>query len=210
MNFSILSSLGTLAGMVGPLLFLAVFSLEGWLRPGYSPISMFISELSLGTRGWIQVTNFFVYGVLLLIFAVALVWIHNQRDMSLIGPLVIGLIAICLLASGYFATDPSGTTVRSTAGLIHSVFGAIAFALMPISCFLFLNSNRYGGTFNAWTLVAGIIIAVSVILLSIAIRAPSAKELLVPWIGLIQRGALVPHMLWLVMLAVETRKNLNM
>ena len=41
-------TLGGWAGMVGSALFVAVFSLEGLLRPGYDPRSTFISELSIG------------------------------------------------------------------------------------------------------------------------------------------------------------------
>ncbi len=54
------------AGMIGPVLFAATFTIEGWLRPGYNPNSMFVSELSLGPRGWIQILNFIVFGVLFL------------------------------------------------------------------------------------------------------------------------------------------------
>jgi len=39
------------AGMLGPALFVGVFTLEGWLRPGYAPKAMYISALSLGPRG---------------------------------------------------------------------------------------------------------------------------------------------------------------
>ena len=38
--------------MIGPALFVSIFTIEGWLRPGYSACSMFVSELSLGPRGW--------------------------------------------------------------------------------------------------------------------------------------------------------------
>ena len=62
-------TLASWAGMIGPTLFVAVFTLEGWLRPGYNPLSMVVSELSLGPRGWIQITNFLMLGVLFLIFA---------------------------------------------------------------------------------------------------------------------------------------------
>ena len=43
--------LGSVAGITTPVLFVAVFLVEGWLRPGYQPLSMFVSELSLGPRG---------------------------------------------------------------------------------------------------------------------------------------------------------------
>jgi Protein of unknown function (DUF998) len=52
--------LGAIAGRIGPLLFVATFTIAGWLRPGYRAREMFVSELSLGSRGWIQIANFIV------------------------------------------------------------------------------------------------------------------------------------------------------
>jgi hypothetical protein len=43
--------------MIGPALFVLVFTLEGWLRPGYDPLAMYVSALSLGPSGWIQITQ---------------------------------------------------------------------------------------------------------------------------------------------------------
>ena len=40
---------GAWAGIIGPVLFVTIFTLEGWLRPGYKPFEMFVSALSLGT-----------------------------------------------------------------------------------------------------------------------------------------------------------------
>ena len=46
--------------MIGPALFVVTFTIEGCLRPGYRAREMFVSELSLGPRGWIQIANFIV------------------------------------------------------------------------------------------------------------------------------------------------------
>ena len=54
------TKLAAWAGIIGPTLFLLVFTLEGWLRPGYQPQTMYVSDLSLGPRGTIQIINFIV------------------------------------------------------------------------------------------------------------------------------------------------------
>ena len=59
----------TWAGIIGPPLFVAIFTLEGWFRSGYEPTRMYVSELSLGSRGWIQNVNFVVFGLLFLVFS---------------------------------------------------------------------------------------------------------------------------------------------
>lgn len=61
--------LGAVAGSLGAVIFVTVFTLEGWLRPGYDSRSMFVSELSLGPRGFVQILNFLFLGVSQLLFA---------------------------------------------------------------------------------------------------------------------------------------------
>jgi hypothetical protein len=61
---SLLPHLLLLGGVVGPLLFVLVIWLEGALRSGYDLLRHFDSELALGKRGWIQITNFLMAGVL--------------------------------------------------------------------------------------------------------------------------------------------------
>jgi hypothetical membrane protein len=60
------------AGIVGPILFVAVFTVAGWLRPRYSATAEAVSDLGVGEAAWIQNANFFVFGALLLAFATGL------------------------------------------------------------------------------------------------------------------------------------------
>ena len=60
--------LAGLAGVLGPSLFVVTFTVEGWFRPGYRATEMFISALSLGASGWIQIVNFIVLGTAFLLF----------------------------------------------------------------------------------------------------------------------------------------------
>ena len=60
---------GSLCGVVGALLFTAVYLLEGPTRPGYDAWVQPISALSLGRGGWVQQANFALYGVLLVLSA---------------------------------------------------------------------------------------------------------------------------------------------
>jgi hypothetical protein len=47
----------------GPL-FVTVFVLEGVRRPDFKPLRHPVSSLALGSRGWVQVTNFAAAGAL--------------------------------------------------------------------------------------------------------------------------------------------------
>lgn len=126
--------IGGWAGVIGPSLFVVVFLVEGWLRPGYDPAADYVSALSLGERGWVQVTSFLIVGVCLLLFTVAVAGEFPDGAASRAGPILLGIIGVGLLLSGPFVMDPVGTPSAELSwhGLIHGVLGGIVFVLMAI------------------------------------------------------------------------------
>ena len=115
--------LGAVAGSLGAVIFLTVFTLEGWLRPGYESRSMFVSELSLGTRGFVQILNFLFLGVSQLLFARGLAAEFPDGKASRAGPIVLGAIGFGFLAAGVFVADPIGTPLADLSwhGLLHGL-----------------------------------------------------------------------------------------
>ncbi len=196
------------SGMIGAALFVAVFSMEGWLRSGYEPLSMYISALSLGARGWIQIANFILLGVLLLIFTAGLAVEFPTGKASRGGVILFGIMAVLFVVSGPFVMDPMGTpqNLASVHGTIHGLAGGIIFLLMPISIFVFLRRFRADPdwrSFQGWTLVLGIIEAVGVLFFTIVSKIPETPNVFTSWLGLIQRTALVPFMIWLFIFAFK-------
>jgi hypothetical protein len=204
--------LGAWAGMIGPPLFVAVFALEGWLRSGYNSAGMFVSELSLGPRGWIQMLNFVVFGLLFLIFTQGVAAAFQEGKASRAGPLLLAIIGISFLVSGPFVMDPATTRAdqMSWHGALHQLFGALVFSLSPVSCFVFLRRFRVDPNWRSlygWTLAAGTIIAASVVLQSVGpARPPAAPNAFNEWVGLVQRTALVTYLGWLFTFALHLRK----
>ena len=195
------------AGMLGPTLFVTIFMLEGWLRPGYNPLSTFVSALSLGPRGWIQIVNFMVFGTLMLVFTRAVAAEFQSGKASRGGLILLTIIATCYLLSGPFVMDPTGTprNQMSFHGTLHGIFGGIVFSLMPISCFVFLRRFREDPNWQFlqwWTLALGTISAAAVILLTVATKLPDTQNIFTAWLGLIQRTAIVPFMIWLFVFAL--------
>lgn len=200
------------AGMIGTALFVGAFTLAGWLRPGYDPLHEYVSALSIGPRGWIQIANFVVVGVLLLVFARGVVSEFPNGPASKAGPLLLAIIAGSLLLSGPFVMDPAATPQGGVSlhGTLHGIFGVLVFSLMPITCFVFLRrfrEERQWRPFQPWTLAAGTIIAAAVVLLTIATKVPAAAHAFTAWRGLIQRAALIPYMCWLFVFALRLRKR---
>jgi hypothetical protein len=136
------------AGMIGPALFalivvvLTVAQYGFMVKLGWDPIGAsevpWPSGLALGPLGWLQVVNFILLGLALMVFAVGLHrGVAARVRGSVIGPvlLVAAGVALVLLA---FKTDPSlSGGPQSWHGLIHG----LAFLLLVMSLllsFLFL------------------------------------------------------------------------
>ena len=200
------------AGMIGATLFVLIFTLEGWYRPGYKPLGTYVSALSLGSRGWIQILNFIVFGVLLFVFSRGVAAEFPNGKASRGGLIILTIIAICYFLSGPFVMDPMNTPRNQMTfhGTMHGIFGGIVFSLMPVSCFVFLRRFRVDPKWQFlqwWTLGLGIISAFGVILLTIATKTPDMQSIFNNWLGLIQRTAIVPFMIWIFIFALGLLKR---
>jgi len=198
--------LAAVAGMAGAALFVSVFTVFGWLNPGYSARSMFVSELALGSFGWIQVLNFVLTGILLLMFGRGLAAHFSAGAASRAGPLLVQGIGVSLMASGAFDTDPSAMLGQTSAhGVVHGIFGAIVFTFAPVSCFVFYRRFRSDPLWRplaVWTLLSGIVLTLGIVLLRISQQPGSG---LFEWKGLVQRAILVTFMAWIFAVAFRLR-----
>jgi hypothetical protein len=202
------------AGIIGTALFVAVFSIDGWLRPGYEPLKTYVSALSLGPRGWIQIVNFLLFGALFFVFTRAVAAEFETGKASRGGLILLTIIAVCYFISGPFVMDPTGTPLNQVTihGTIHGIAGAIVFILMPTSCFVYLRRFRMDQKWQSlqwWTLVLGIISAAGSVLLTLFTKFPALQNLMIDWLGLIQRTSIVPFMLWIFIFAIKLLRQIK-
>ncbi len=196
-----------MCGIVAPILFVGIFTFEGWIRPGYIPNEKYVSELSLGDRGLIQIINFIVFGVLFFIFARAVASEFRNKKVSQTGPTLITVFAVCLFLSGLFQMDvmtipPSQVSLH---GIIHGILGGIAFLLMPISCFVFFrrfNQDPTWSSFATWTLLMSVLLSLTLALFIVASKFTFGRNIFHNWLGLLQRMVLVPYLFWLFTFAL--------
>ncbi|SEF10560.1 DUF998 domain-containing protein [Jiangella alba] len=129
-----------LIGSAAAALFIVVFTVDGWRRPGYRPLYHPVSALALGRRGWVQTTNFLVGGAGFLVGAAGL-WAEFPWIAA-----AVAVLGLALAASGVWAMDPmrgyppgtpSSTPERySRAHRWHDNTGALLFLGLPVTAVL--------------------------------------------------------------------------
>ena len=199
------------AGVVGPLLFIVVFLLEGATRPGYSAWRHYVSQLATGDGGWVQVVNFLVCGTLVLVFAGALRQAIKGTRGSVGGPVLLGLFAVALLVAGVFSTDPAlgypvgAAQVHTAHGMIHGLAGLFAFTLLPASAFVMARHFAAVGQ-RRWVTYS-VVVAAVIVVMFIASTAVSAMDGAGTWpdapTGFLQRIAIITGWTWIAMVAVH-------
>ena len=127
----VIIKIAALAGMVGPILFgsvlLTLTALEydfmlgiGW-HPITDPADAWPSALALGPYGSLQVANFVVSGILLMLFAPGLHLGITKQRASRTGPGLLFAAGMAMALMG-FETDPiQRVGPRTLHGLIHDV-----------------------------------------------------------------------------------------
>jgi len=93
-------------GAIGPLLNIVVVLILGATRPGYNAWQLPDSSLELGAGGWIQISNYFISGLLLLGFAVGLRRVLRTGRGSTWGPILLGIYGLSFIMIAIFITDP--------------------------------------------------------------------------------------------------------
>jgi hypothetical protein len=146
-------------GVIGPVLFIVVFLVEGWTRPDYDPLGMFVSLLSLTDDGWQQIANFVVSGALILGGASGLRMVLRDGPGCRWGPILIGLAGVCLIVGGVFVSDPARgyppgapfvTPTFSWHGGVHFLAAVVLFAALPAA--MLVLARRFEGEGSRWAL----------------------------------------------------------
>jgi len=204
-----------LCGVIGPLLFILVFLIEGATRPGYSAWRTHVSYLALSNQGWEQIANFIVCGSLIIAFAVGLRRIWRTGRASVWGPLLIGLFGLGLVIAGVFVADPGGGyppgapvngIPQTWHAWVHGISGLLLFnVVLPAACFVLARrfaadpQNRHWATYS-W--ITGALILVISIVSTIAL--PIAENAGFPVVdGLIQRVVIIMGWVWLALTALR-------
>ena len=193
-------------GAIGPLLFIVVFLIEGATRPHYSVWQDAVSALELGEGGWMQSTNFIVCGALVFGFAIGLRLLLRTGRGSTWGPILLGIVGLCLVGAGIFVTDPglgypheASTITLTVHGTIHSLISLVAFIALPAACFVLARRDAADPAGRGWawySVGTGLRVVVFFLLTGVAIALNGPG-------GLTQRILLIVGWSWIAVQAIR-------
>jgi hypothetical membrane protein len=207
-----------ISGALGCWLFVLASIIAGRFHIDYNPVRHPLSSLALGEYGWLQVANFILLGLLTLGFAIGLRRALRPSKDSFWGGLVMGVVAIGLVGTGIFITDPEyGYPVNvplilapvTLPGYLHELFSLIIFLGLPVACFILRHRfqvihepgwARYSG-------FTGIAVLITFVLAGMGFKQfPHVAD----FAGVYQRISITLGSIWITLLAshlVKTRSN---
>ena len=194
-------------GAIGPLLFIVVFLIEGATRPNYSAWHHFVSSLSLGEGGWMQITNFLLCGALVICFSFGLRRVLHPGKGSTWGPILLGVFGLCLVGAGLFVPDPllgyppGAPSTPTLHGVLHMLLSLIVFIALPAACFVL--ARRFAGdpAWRGWvsySIATGVLVIVFFILTDVVANlGPNSPA------GFVQRLTIIIGWVWIALLALR-------
>lgn len=153
------------AALAGPI-YIIVGTAQILTREGFDMTRHPLSLMSTGSLGWIQISNFILSGILVVLGAVGLYRSAESDKRGKRGAVFVGLYGVGTIGGGIFVTDPTlgfppGTPDEyaetfSWHGLLHFIFGQLGFLALIIAGFLFARyfatvKQRGWAIFSAFT-----------------------------------------------------------
>ncbi len=185
----------SIAGMLGPVIFIAADFATARATPQYNYVVDSISSLAWTRLGFIQTIGFLAIGLLIELFVAGLFFSIRGRRGFNIGLTVLIFFGFGLLMVGAFHTNRVG--METFEGVIHIQVAKIIFWLFPVAVLFVaptLRRDPYWGSLFWYSIAAAgiaIIMMVSTVWL--------AEE---NWFGLFERLLVADEIIWVEIMAI--------
>ena len=188
-------------GAAGPVVFLAVTVLAGLLKPGYDNADQAISDLAVGTHGWLQTANFLALGLAMIAAAAALApGCRSERR----SPTAVALLAAAgagMFTLGFFPTDLAGAPATGTGAIHNTVSVAVFFALIAAAALHGRALRRAGAEPGLARYLRLTAIGVFAVLVVFALFAGDVGDPLHPVSGIIERVFIAGALGWITVVS---------
>jgi hypothetical membrane protein len=175
-----------IAGMIGPLFFIALVVAQGILQPDYSHIAMPISALAAWPAGWMQNLNFFLLGTLNAAFTIGLHKAIRATRFGVIGILLLLVSCLGILLAVLFPwINLNGVPTETPPHVVGAVltFSCASTGLLVLS--RRMSADPRWHSLSAYVLGTGIVMVILFIV--VGFFAVDAGTPFHRWAGLLQR-----------------------
>jgi hypothetical membrane protein len=143
-----------LGGVVGPIVLCVDFTVAGLIRPGYSPIHQAISDLGIGSNGWLLNVSAVISGLLLVVFAVGFSLSMRavlSRGWRWLSAILLALHGLGFAIAGTFTEAPATLAIHWLVGANLGFFGPVlAFLVVGLA----LRRDAQWRAWSSYTIVA--------------------------------------------------------
>jgi hypothetical protein len=199
--------LGLWAGIIGPILFVTVFLLDGLLKPDYT--NQPISYLEIGANGWIQCANFIILGLLLILFAFGFFQRMNpliKRLPLLISTVLLFLVGLAFVNVGVFIPAAPQEAQNVVHAVLHSIGFETIFFSLPIASLILgwhLRKTPAWRGYGWYAIIASFITVIPAIFVLFSFFAPSGGTQPSLFVGIINRIFVIEALAWYVVMGIR-------
>lgn len=151
-----------IATQVLPLLFTGATVILGILQPQHNPLKNTISELVLGTGGWLMTLFFIVFGLTYCLFSYRIWVTFKGRPRALEGAALLTIMGFSFIIIALCPTEPGGIGDSDT-GVIHVIAAGTAICVFPLAAYcIWKNTGRESSSLHSITIAtiaAGILLS---------------------------------------------------
>jgi len=140
-----------------------VITLDGFLRPGYSPLYQMISDLGVGKNAWLLNSDLVVSGLLIMLFAIGF---SQAMRHAISGRRLVASTALFFLAGagivndGFFTEYNIADRHAALHDALHTLGFFVAFISLGIAFFLIglqLRHDRARRSYGWYSLITGLV-----------------------------------------------------
>jgi hypothetical membrane protein len=196
------------AGVIEPILFVLIFSLDGILKPGYSAMDQPISYLGVGSNGWIQSANFIILGLSVILFAFG--FFRRMEPLITRLPLLASTILLLLVGlafvnDGIFIPAASAELQNALHAVLHTIGFEVIFFSLPIA-YLIIGWQLWKITawrgYSLYSIIAGLITVIPALFILFSLSAAPGTQN-PSFTGLINRIFVVEALAWYVVMGIR-------
>jgi hypothetical membrane protein len=198
-------TLGCWCGIVGPVLWLGLIALAGAMRPDFSHVTDYISELGergSGTEVLVRFGAFVFTGFLYVCFAAGLLATFRHGWLQIVAALLIAMDGVGRIGAGVFPCDP-GCAAGSAGAEFHRLFATIGFASGILATWLWglwLGRERRSRPLAGLSMASGAVAFVALLLMA-RTDTPALPQ------GLLEHLATVALSIWTLALAIHVLRR---